>query len=425
MRSFQRDGALEAWTTVALVFLFMLINFADKAVMGLASVPIMDDLGLSHEQFGLLGSAFFLLFSLSGVAVGFLANRIDTKPLMGVMALVWGGALLLPSVAATFQALLASRVILGAAEGPAFPVAMHCVYKWFADQRRALPTSVVASGAAFGAGVMAPLITWIISHHGWHAAFAILGVVGLAWAVSWALLAQEGPLAVPAAVGTGGAGPGVSIPYRRLLLSRTALGVFIGGFAAYWIIALNLVWLANYLVKVVRLPPAQAAWVITVPSIVQMMLAPACAQVSQILTRRGWSSRISRGLLGALCVILGGVSLASVPLASARMVEIGLIGLSFSIGSVMFTLGTTLIGEISPTAQRGAMLGITNSIHTLAGLCAPFMMGLLVDVNSDPAAGFRAGFVYAGILVALLGTAAAVLIDPEADLRNLQSNRHF
>jgi tetrahydromethanopterin S-methyltransferase subunit F len=86
---------------------------------------------------------------------------------------------------------------------------------------------------------------------------------------------------------------------------------------------------------------------------------------------------------------------------------------------------STLIGEISPTAQRGAMLGITNSIHTLAGLCAPLAMGLLVDVNSDPAAGFRAGFVYAGILVALLGTAAAVLIDPEADRRDLQSNRHF
>lgn len=417
MLQVSRSSVLGAWSTVVLVFLFMLINFADKAVMGLASVPIMSDLGLSHEQFGLLGSAFFLLFSLSGIVVGFLANRVGTKPLMLVMALVWAGALLLPSVAATFQALLVSRVILGAAEGPAFPVAMHCVYKWFADQRRALPTSVVASGAAFGGGLIAPLITWIITHHGWHAAFAILGAVGLAWAVSWALLAREGPLAVTAA-----ATDTRRVAYRHLLASRTALGVFIGGFAAYWIIALNLVWLANYLIKVVRLPPEQAAWVITLPSIMQMVLAPACAQVSQMLTRRGWSSRIARGLLGSICVILAGVSLASVPFASARVAAIALVGLSFSIGSVMFTLGTTLIGEITPTAQRGAMLGITNSIHTLAGLCAPFAMGLLVDVNSDPAAGFRAGYLYAGILVAMLGSAAAVLINPEADLRHFQSN---
>jgi hypothetical protein len=53
----------KAWTAVVLVFLFMLINFADKAVIGLASVPIMRDLRLDHRQFGLLGSAFFLLFS--------------------------------------------------------------------------------------------------------------------------------------------------------------------------------------------------------------------------------------------------------------------------------------------------------------------------------------------------------------------------
>ena len=60
---------------VGLVFLFMLVNYADKAVVGLSSVPIMRDLGLSNTQFGTLGSAFFLLFSLSGIVVGFAANH--------------------------------------------------------------------------------------------------------------------------------------------------------------------------------------------------------------------------------------------------------------------------------------------------------------------------------------------------------------
>jgi ACS family D-galactonate transporter-like MFS transporter len=412
------SGNRKAWGTVALVFLFMLTNYADKAVVGLASVPIMRDLGLSHRQFGLLGSAFFLLFSLSGVAVGFLANRISTKALMLVMGVVWAAALLPMSVASNFKALLASRIVLGAAEGPAFPVAMHCVYKWFGNQRRALPTSVVASGAAFGTGLVAPLITWIIVHYGWHAAFGALGGAGLVWACLWLVLAKEGPLDTPAAeTGTH------SIPYRRLLFSRTAVGVYLGGFAAYWIIALNIVWLANYLIKSVHMPPARAAWVIALPSAMQMVLAPACAYLSLILTRRGYSSRISRGLLGSLCVILSGVSLASVPFAGMGVLEIALVGLSFSIGSVIFTMGTTLIGEISPTSQRGAMLGITNSIHTLAGLCAPFVMGVLVDIDADPIAGFRTGYLYAGALVALLGILAAVLIDPETDLLNFPGYR--
>ena len=64
----------KAWIVVALVFLFMLINYADKAVVGLSSVPIMRELGLSHAQFGILGSAFFLLFSVSGVVAAVLID---------------------------------------------------------------------------------------------------------------------------------------------------------------------------------------------------------------------------------------------------------------------------------------------------------------------------------------------------------------
>jgi MFS transporter, ACS family, D-galactonate transporter len=155
----------------------------------------------------------------------------------------------------------------------------------------------------------------------------------------------------------------------------------------------------------------------------QMAFAPLCAYLSMALSRRGFSSRISRGVLGSICVVVAGVALASVPFAGSGALAIALVGLSCSIGSVIFTLGTTLIGEISPASQRGAMLGITNSIHTLAGLCAPFLMGLLVDIDADPIAGFRTGYVYAGALVVILGALAAVLIDPEADLRNFSRNR--
>ena len=106
-----------------LVFLFMLINFADKAVIGLASVPIMQELGLSHARFGMLGSAFFLLFSLSGIVVGFAANRVRSKSLMLAMGVIWAAVMLPMSRVSSFAVLLGSRVILGAAEGPAFPVA--------------------------------------------------------------------------------------------------------------------------------------------------------------------------------------------------------------------------------------------------------------------------------------------------------------
>jgi MFS transporter, ACS family, D-galactonate transporter len=403
---------------VVLVFLFMLINFADKAVVGLSSTAIIKELHLTRAQFGALGSAFFLLFSISGVVVGFLANRLKTRGIMLVMSIVWALALLPMAGSVSYVVLLASRVILGAAEGPAFPIALHAVYKWFGDKRRAVPTSVVACGAAFGTGVVAPLITWIIEHYSWHAAFGTLAAVGAVWALAWALFGQDGPL-----VGSSGTADALArVPYRQLIFSRTALGVFVAGFAAYWMIALNIVWLANYLIKAVHLAPSSAAWVITLPAIMQMALAPCCAFVSQRLSQAGFTSRVARGVVGCVCVVTAGIAAACFAVLPPGAFKIVLIGIAFSIGSVIFTLGSTLIGEISPAAQRGAMLGITNSVHTLAGLIAPLAMGLIVDVGVDPVDGFRNGYMWAGGLVVALGLVALALIHPEADMKRFRAS---
>src|ERR1700759_19706 len=78
-----------AWTITFLLFLFMLVNFADKIVVGLAGVPIMTDLKLDAEQFGQLGSSFFLLFSISAIVVGFIVNTVATRWVLLAMAIIW------------------------------------------------------------------------------------------------------------------------------------------------------------------------------------------------------------------------------------------------------------------------------------------------------------------------------------------------
>jgi MFS family permease len=78
-----------SWLMVALLFLFMLVNFADKAVIGIAAVPMMQELQLSPREFGLIGSSFFLLFPVSAVITGFIVNRVETRWALLVMALVW------------------------------------------------------------------------------------------------------------------------------------------------------------------------------------------------------------------------------------------------------------------------------------------------------------------------------------------------
>src|SRR6201995_3035884 len=84
-----RETPKGAWKITFLLFLFMVVNFADKIVVGLAGVPIKTELGLTQEQFGNLGSSFFLLFSISAIIVGFIVNRVQTKWVLFVRATIW------------------------------------------------------------------------------------------------------------------------------------------------------------------------------------------------------------------------------------------------------------------------------------------------------------------------------------------------
>src|SRR3954454_11640530 len=135
-----------AWKITFLLFLFMLVNFADKIVVGLAGVPIMTELNLSAEQFGLLGSSFFLLFSTAAVVVGFIVNKVATRWVLLVLAVIWALAQFPMVDTVGFSTLLVCRIILGAGEGPPASVAIHAVYKWFPDEKRALPTAILSQG---------------------------------------------------------------------------------------------------------------------------------------------------------------------------------------------------------------------------------------------------------------------------------------
>jgi MFS transporter, ACS family, D-galactonate transporter len=163
-------------------------------VIGIAAVPIMRDLELSPREFGLVGSSFFLLFAFSAVATGFLVNRVQTRWVLAAMALIWALTQFPMIGPVGFGTLVACRVTLGAGEGPAAPVALHAIYKWFPNSLRTLPTAIIVQGGAAGVMVALPLLNWIIVHYSWHAAFGVLGIVGLAWCPLWLALGREGSL---------------------------------------------------------------------------------------------------------------------------------------------------------------------------------------------------------------------------------------
>ena len=234
-----------AWTITFLLFLFMLVNFADKIVVGLAGAPIMDEMKLDAEQFGFLGSSFFFLFSISAIIVGFIVNRVDTRWVLLAMAVIWALAQFPMVGTVSFTTLVICRIILGAGEGPAFAVAAHAIYKWFPDEKRTLPTAILSQGSAFGVILAVPALNWIIVNHSWHYAFGALGVVGLMWVVAWLIMGREGPLVKNAAE----AADEPRVPYFQLLTSRTFIGCCAATFGAYWALSLGLTWFTPFIVK--------------------------------------------------------------------------------------------------------------------------------------------------------------------------------
>ncbi|MEV0123082.1 MFS transporter [Streptomyces sp. NPDC050703] len=181
----------------------------------------MEELGLSNSTYGLVSSSFYFLFSASGLLVGFLSTRVSSRVLLFGMTVVWALAQLPVLVVATVPTLMAGRVLLGAAEGPAASMSMHALYKWFPPERRALPSALQIGGAALGTLIAAPVVTWLIDGFGWRSAYAVLAAVSATWALVWWRVGHDGPYDHQRTAG-GTSGP--RLPYREILLTCPASG---------------------------------------------------------------------------------------------------------------------------------------------------------------------------------------------------------
>src|SRR5215469_8132896 len=309
-----------AWKITFLLFLFMQVNFADKIVVGLAGVPIMRELELQPGQFGVLGSSFFLLYSVSAIVVGFIVNRVEARWVLLVLALVWALSQFPMVGTVGFTTLLICRIILGAGEGPAPAVAVHAIFKWFPDEKRTLPNAVLSQGAAFGVIVAVPALNWVVVNYGWHYAFGALGVVGLMWVVVWLFLGKEGPL-----VETSTQAAERKIPYLQLLTSRTFVGCVASTFGAYWALSLGLTWFTPFIVKGLGFSQKEAGWISILPWVFGAVIVLLTGWVSQVMVAKGFSTRSARGVLGALPLIMGGSILATIPYVETGALQIALL----------------------------------------------------------------------------------------------------
>jgi MFS family permease len=414
----KRADGKQAWLITVMLFLFMAICIADKSVFGLAALPMMEELKLTPSQFGLIGSIFSIPYVLSGLVTGFfLSNRFSAKCILLVMALLWACSLIPVFFVSSVAVIVASRILLGLGEGPCFTISIHGLYKWFSDKRRALPSSIVVAGAVAGGGFFAPPVVYLIGHHSWQFAFGVLGTAAFAWAVIWFFLGAEGPVTVNE---TYVKSQGEShVPYIRLITSRTILGVFALTVAAAWGNGLQVVWLPAFMQKTGGFSLQSVGTILVLPSIIQMLVAPALGVLSQRLIGRGVSSRWARGGPVAACMFITGIALAILSQSTSPALIVISVAIGFSISFVGVTFNPVLIAEVAPVQQRGGLMAVYSSVATLSGLTSTYVAGHLIEGAATQVAGYRLAFLLAG-LVALIGSVVGLwLVNPEADKRRL------
>ncbi len=427
-----------AWLILAMVVAFMMINYADKSVLGLAAVPLMDELAIDKSTYGLISSSFYVLFSVSGLVVGLLSARWSTRTMLLVMAALWAVAQL-PALVATVPALVAGRLLLGAAEGPAASMSMHTLYGWFPPGRRGMPSALQIGGAALGTAVAAPVLTWFIVNLGWRSAFVALAIISAAWCLVWYAVGKDGPYSAAAHRAAAGAAPasGAPGPRGRRAERHPAHGRGAGASAVpaarqrdrrgqrpqrlrFPLGAGGLQCLAAGL----SADPARSDRVDRVGRRQRGLGAqPAPAAVRPgprrpAQTARPGRPRRRRDRPGA-AVLVSGAALALLPFAEQRAAQLALVAVAFAAHAVAIPLHYVTTAAVVPAARRGPVFGVVAATGTLPGMFVPYLTGHLVDGAASEATGYAIAFLLSAAVMAVCGAVAMLAIRPDRDARAL------
>jgi MFS family permease len=402
-----------AYAVLIMLFLFQTINFFDKLVFGLSAVPMMKELSLSPKEFGLIGSSFFLLFSLSGMAVGlFVVGRFPVKWILMLLAAIWSATQLPVFFSSSVMVLVVCRILLGAGEGPGLPTALHACYNWFPADKRSVPSAVVLQGISVGLLAGGPLLSYVIINHGWRTGFLVCGLLGIAWMIAWSIIGGEGPYAATTA-GQDAPATAPNVPARLLWCDPTVIGVIIMSTMSYWIVGISATWLPPFLQLGLGYKPTDVGWIISAIYMFQSPLLLSGSWITQALQRRGWSLRACLGNASGLALLIAGCALL-LSIVTSGALQLVCVAVAFAAPSLTTIFGPVALGAVAPAAQRGRLIVVIYSGNAVSALFSNALTGWIVgEAGSNSALGYAHAMTFtAGILI-VGAVAAFALIFPE------------
>ncbi|NNE58161.1 MAG: MFS transporter [Hellea sp.] len=219
-------------------------NFVDRQIVGILGPFIQNDLNISDTQFGLLvGFAFAALYTIMGIPIAIIADKVNRVSLISISLAVWSGFTALTGTAQNFVQILLARVGVGIGEAGGSPPSHSIISDVYPKEERAGALGVYSLGIPLGI-MSAYFVTAALLGLGkgetvpWRRIFIILGLIGVGFALILKLLIKEPPRGA-AELQKGK--QAVKIPLKEavpLLLKIPswwwmALGIASGSFAAY------------------------------------------------------------------------------------------------------------------------------------------------------------------------------------------------
>jgi ACS family hexuronate transporter-like MFS transporter len=390
------------WWIAGLLFLSTVINYVDRQTLSVLAPVITEELGISESTYGNILTAFLAAYTVMYIGSGLIVDRFGTRLSLAAFMAWWSAANMAHALARGPWSLGGLRLLLGLGESGNFMAAFKAVSEWYPPRERALVHGLVQAGAAVGAIIAPPVITWIAARYGWRPAFVITGGLGFVWLVLWLVLyrpPQSHPWITPAerehvteGEPAAGSAAAARIGWRAAVALPQTWGLLLSRFLSDPVWWFYLFWLPKYLVDRRGFSLVEMGMLAWMPYLAADLGAIAGGWISGRLVARGRPPIAARLTVMLPCACLMPVSLV-IDTVESRWLVLGLICLVTFAHMAWKTNQTTLTNDVYPTATIGTVSGILAFGTGLGGTLFTWLTGYCVEWF-----GYGAIFLVMGLL---------------------------
>ncbi|HUP61382.1 MAG TPA: MFS transporter [Thermoanaerobaculia bacterium] len=218
-----------AWGLLLFLTALNILNFVDRMLIASLAPLLIQDLGLSRAQIGLLtGFGFVFFYTFVGLFLGMAADRFRRIPLIAAGVALWSAMTALSGWARSFVALAIPRIFVGIGEATLTPAALSMLGDAFPPRRLGLAVGVYYAGIPLGLATALISSSFIAPRFGWRFSFYALGILGLI-ATGFLFLFREPERRRVAAAKARPALGEIARDLMRALVERPALALALAG----------------------------------------------------------------------------------------------------------------------------------------------------------------------------------------------------